>query len=134
MALYPDGQLEAVKDALAALGFQRQTVGHLLPEDRPMRVGALEHEGALFRIHVHVIAGSSPEVAQLRAFRDRLRADPELRAAYVSRKRAIVGTGVGDPADYTRLKSPFIQEVLASGMPHSRRSSSRRSSSPQPSS
>src|SRR5262249_39077942 len=75
MVIYPDGQLETVKEALAALGFQRQTVGVLFPETRPMRVGTVQHEGSTFRLHVHVLAATSPEVVQLRAFRDRLCAD-----------------------------------------------------------
>ena len=69
MVLYPDGDLEAVKDALKRLGFQPQTVGHLMPESRPMRVGAVRYQGRIYRLHVHVIAASSPEVQALRAFR-----------------------------------------------------------------
>jgi GrpB-like predicted nucleotidyltransferase (UPF0157 family) len=111
MVVYPDGQLERVKETLARLGFQRQTVGFLHPETRPMRVGTLEHQGRVFPMHVHVLASSSPEVAQLRAFRDRLCADPKLVAAYVARKKEIIAAGVTDPAAYTRMKSLFFQHV-----------------------
>jgi GrpB-like predicted nucleotidyltransferase (UPF0157 family) len=114
MVVYPDGQLETVKETLFALGFQRQTVGFLLPEARPMRVGTVEHEGSLFRLHVHVLAASSPEVGQLRAFRDRLRADPQLVTTYVARKKEILAAGITDPAVYTRMKSLFFQEVQGS--------------------
>src|SRR5687768_9171580 len=41
MIVYEPGQLEAVKNLLAALGFQHQTHGHRHPEERPMRVGTL---------------------------------------------------------------------------------------------
>jgi GrpB-like predicted nucleotidyltransferase (UPF0157 family) len=112
MVLYPEGQLEAVKELLASLGFQRQKVGHLFPESRPMRVGALEHEGHTFRLHVHVVAVGSSEVAQVLAFRDRLRTDPKFRAAYVERKRQILATGVTDPAAYTGMKSVFVSQAL----------------------
>jgi len=113
MLLYPQEQLEAVKEVLFAQGFQRQSVGHLFPESRPMRVGTLRHRGRIFRLHVHVIATGSPEVAQLRAFRDRLRADPGLRAAYGARKREILSGGIiMDPAVYTGIKSLFVQQVL----------------------
>jgi GrpB-like predicted nucleotidyltransferase (UPF0157 family) len=115
LLIYPDGQLEAAKQTLAALGFQPQTHGFLFPESRPMRVGALEHKGNLFRLHVHVVAADSPEVAQMCAFRDRLRVDLLLMAAYVAHKRRIVAKGVHDPAAYTRMKSCFIQEVLTTG-------------------
>jgi GrpB-like predicted nucleotidyltransferase (UPF0157 family) len=112
MLLYPEGRLEAVKETLGALGFQRQTTGHLHPETRPMRVGTLQHRGASFRLHVHVIACDSAEVRHLRAFRDWLRADPQRVAAYVARKREILGAGVTDPACYTGMKAAFIREVL----------------------
>jgi GrpB-like predicted nucleotidyltransferase (UPF0157 family) len=114
MVLYPEGQLETVKGTLAALGFQPQTVGHMFPESRPMRVGALEHSGRLFRLHVHVIAADSPEAGVLRTFRERLLADPALMNAYVECKRAILASGVTDWQRYTGLKSAFVQEVLAS--------------------
>ena len=112
MVIYPDGQLEAVKETLKALGFQPQTVGHIFPESRPMRVGSITHKRRTYRLHVHVIAESSSEVTTLRTFRERLRADPELMAAYVARKQAIVAAGVTDPQLYTRMKSEFIQVVL----------------------
>jgi GrpB-like predicted nucleotidyltransferase (UPF0157 family) len=114
MVLYPPGELEATKEVLQTLGFQRQTVGHLFPESRPMRVGALEHQGKRFRVHAHVIAADAEEVEALRTFRERLRADLELRSAYVAQKREIVAAGVTEPALYTRIKSQFIQQVLSS--------------------
>jgi GrpB-like predicted nucleotidyltransferase (UPF0157 family) len=113
MVVHPDGQLDAVKRVLAALGFQPQTGRDPWPEERPMRVGALEHDGQVFRLHIHVIAASSPEVAELRAFRDRLRADPALVAAYVARKQAILAAGITDSLDYSYAKGPFIRDVLA---------------------
>jgi GrpB-like predicted nucleotidyltransferase (UPF0157 family) len=112
MVLYPPGKLEAVKETLDSMGFQRQTVGHMFPESRPMRVGGVEHGGRIYRVHVHVIAADSPEVPVLRAFRERLRADPSLMQAYVERKRAILACGITDPQCYTGLKSDFVQEVL----------------------
>jgi GrpB-like predicted nucleotidyltransferase (UPF0157 family) len=118
MLLYPEGQLEAARDLLDSLGFQRQTVGHLFPESRPMRVGALEHQGNTFRVHVHVIAASSIEVAALRTFRERLRADPQTRAAYVARKRTILADGVTDYKLYTEMKGSFVRQALvAAGDP-----------------
>lgn len=113
MVVYPDGELEAVKESLQALGFQRQTVGHIHPESRPMRVGALKYNGCTFRLHVHVISASSEEVTRLRAFRERLLAHPELVAEYVERKRAILAAGVQDPGVYSEMKSAFIETVLA---------------------
>jgi GrpB-like predicted nucleotidyltransferase (UPF0157 family) len=114
MVLYPDGQLEAVKESLRCLGFQMQTVGHLMPESRPMRVGAVRYQGRTYPLHVHVIAAHSPEVKTLRAFRDRLRASRQAVESYVQQKRAILAAGVTDSREYTTMKSSFIRKALAS--------------------
>ena len=110
MVMYPEGALEQAKDVLDDLGFQRQQVGHMFPETRPMRIGALQHDGTTFRIHAHVLSEASPEVDSMRAFRDRLRSDRQLMADYVARKSAIVDSGVREPAEYTRLKGDFFTE------------------------
>jgi GrpB-like predicted nucleotidyltransferase (UPF0157 family) len=112
MLLYPPGQLAAARALLDALGFQKQTSRDPFPEDRPLRKGALEHAGTTFLLHVHVLSAASPEVGQMRAFRDRLRADPGLVAAYVAAKRAILDTGVTDRLDYSSRKVEFVQGVL----------------------
>ena len=119
MLLYPPGGLVAARDALAALGFQPQSNRDPWPEERPMRVGALRHDGVLFRLHVHVLAADSSEVAELRAFRDALRADPPLRAAYVARKQAVLAAGLTDSVDYSLAKGGFIEGWLgrAGGVP-----------------
>jgi GrpB-like predicted nucleotidyltransferase (UPF0157 family) len=113
MVLYPDGQLEEVKGALRRLGFQRQTAGHIMPESRPMRVGAARYQRRLYRLHVHVIAAGASEVTVLRRFRDRLRASRQAVERYVAQKRAILAAGVTDSQAYTAMKSAFIQKALA---------------------
>ena len=77
------------------------------------RVGAIRHEGTLFRVHDHVLAADSPEVDQLRAFRDRLRADPAFRAAYEAKKRDILAAGITDSLDYCEAKGSFIRGAKA---------------------
>jgi len=112
MVLYPAGRLEETRNLLDALGFQRQTSRDPFPEERPMGTGAIAHQGKLFRIHAHVIAQDSPEVGELRRFRNRLRADEELRKAYVAKKRAILEQGITDPLDYSNAKGEFIREEV----------------------
>ena len=112
---YPEGGLAAARDVLDALGFQRQACRDPFPEERPMRIGSLLQDGTVFRLHVHVVAASSPEVQELRSFRGRLRADPALVAAYVAAKQAILADGVTDPVDYCIRKGDFVQGVLRSG-------------------
>lgn len=110
--LYPEGLLEAARQAVDGLGFQRQDTRDPWPESRPMRQGAVEFEGRVFRIHAHVIAAASDEVPQLLHFRDRLRADDALRADYEAAKRRILERGVSDPIDYSIEKGEFVQSAL----------------------
>jgi GrpB-like predicted nucleotidyltransferase (UPF0157 family)/mannose-6-phosphate isomerase-like protein (cupin superfamily) len=112
MVLYPPGELARTRDALDAMGFQRQGGPDPWPEDRPMRVGSLDHDGDRFLLHAHVVAADAPEVAELRAFRDRLRADPDLVARYAEHKRVILASGVTDTRDYCLRKGEFVTEVL----------------------
>lgn len=77
-----------------------------------MRVGSVEHDGARFQIHAHVLRADDPEVEANRGFRDRLRADAALLEAYVARKRAIVDGGVTDATDYSYAKGDFIRDAL----------------------
>ncbi len=112
MAAYPAGRLEPIKSLLDALGFQRQTGRDPFPETRPMRVGAIEFDGAIFRFHAHVIAADSPEAEEMRSFPARLRADPKLAADYVARKRAIIASGVTDSVDYSIEKGSFVESAL----------------------
>ncbi len=115
MVLYGPGRLAAVRDGLDALGFQRQAGRDPFPEERPMRVGSLECDGTRFRLHAHVIAQDSSEVAEMRSFRDRLRGDPLLLGQYVALKRKVIAEGVTDPLDYSIRKGEFIASVLRGG-------------------
>ena len=112
MVLYPPGKLPEVRDALDALGFQRQTGRDPFPEERPMRIGSIDYDGSRFRLHVHVIALDSPEVAELQTFRDRLRREPGLLEQYVELKRKIIAEGVTDSLDYSIRKGEFIAGIL----------------------
>src|SRR5580704_4593340 len=55
MAIYPEGKLAATRLAVDAIGFQHQKIGHIFPEERPMRVGAIMHAGKRYRLHLHLI-------------------------------------------------------------------------------
>lgn len=112
MVLYPDGLLAQARETLDNLGFQRQTFGDPFPEDRPMRVGTVLLAGKVYRIHAHVLAASSPEVEALRAFRDRLRDDPGLAAAYVQCKRGLIAAGIVESPEYAQHKGGFILAAI----------------------
>jgi GrpB-like predicted nucleotidyltransferase (UPF0157 family) len=113
LVLYPEGLLDAAKEALAALGYQRQGGRDPWPETRPMRVARVAHDGRAYPVHAHVVAASAGEVEELLHFRDRLRSDPALQRAYEAEKRRILAGGVLDGADYAEKKSAFVHRVLA---------------------
>jgi GrpB-like predicted nucleotidyltransferase (UPF0157 family) len=107
--------------ALFELGFQRQ-VPEAFPLTRPMLWGVLRHGSTDYRVHVHLVPDSSPEVAAMRGFRDALRADPALRHSYAALKRAIVVGGPVDPVTFTRAKHDWIAAALRRlGLPGGRR-------------
>ena len=110
--LYPEGKLAATRERIDALGFQRQTNRDPFPEERPMRTGAFDFQGRRYLVHVHVIAAGSTEAEDLRYFRDCLRADAELRSAYVAFKKKILASGVSDSVDYAVAKGEFIRQCL----------------------
>lgn len=113
MAVYGPGELEAARQAVDGLGFQRYTAPGAHPEDRPVRLGTLTLDGETFRLHVHVIAADNPEVADQRHFRDTLRERPDLVAMYESLKLSALTVGVRDSNDYNDAKDAFIKAVMA---------------------
>src|SRR5215203_4943048 len=104
-------QIPAITQALLELGFQPQ-VPVAFPATRPMLWGAFRYGSTDYRVHVHVVPASSPEVAAMRGFRDALRADPLLRRRYAALKRAIVAGGPIDPVAFTKAKHDWIVATL----------------------
>ena len=103
--------LPAITQALVELGFQHQRPA-VFPASRPMLWGAFRHGPTDYRVHVHVVPASSPEVTALRGFRDALRADPLLRRRYAALKRAIVAGGPVDPVVFSNAKHDWIATTL----------------------
>jgi GrpB-like predicted nucleotidyltransferase (UPF0157 family) len=117
LVVYPPGHLDDTVGGLDALGFQPQTSGNPFPQERPMRRGTFVSGGASFRVHVHVIREGAAEVEALVKFRDRLRGDPKLLAAYVAEKRAILAAGVTETGLYSNAKGGFIRGAIADSRP-----------------
>jgi dephospho-CoA kinase len=103
--------IPAITKTLLELGFQPQ-VPAAFPATRPMLWGTFLHGSTDYRVHVHVVPTSSPEVAAMRGFRDALRADPRLRRRYAALKRAIVAGGPVDPVAFTKAKHDWIVATL----------------------
>jgi GrpB-like predicted nucleotidyltransferase (UPF0157 family) len=108
----PPEEIPAVTDDLLELGFQRQQVATAFPPTRPMLQGVIRHGATSFRVHVHVVPDSSPEVAALRGFRDALLADAALREEYEELKRAIVAAGTVDSVAFSKAKHAWIVAAL----------------------
>ena len=115
LVIYSEGELKAAKAALAKLGFQQQRSRDPFPEDRPMRVGSIEHEGQRYLIHAHVVAASSPEVEEMVWFRDRLRCDAELTREYEAEKRRVLSGGVRDGSSMPNAKVRSCRQSSHSG-------------------
>ena len=72
-------------------------------------------------VHVHVWRTGSPNIASHLAFRDRLRASAEDRAAYEALKRELAAREWPDMNHYADAKGPLIREILSrSGSPRRR--------------
>jgi GrpB-like predicted nucleotidyltransferase (UPF0157 family) len=108
----PPDEIPDVTRDLVELGFQRQAVATAFPPTRPMLQGVIPHDDTSFRVHVHVVPASSPEVAAMRGFRDALLVDPALRAEYAALKRAIVAGGTVDSVAFSKAKHAYIVAVL----------------------
>jgi GrpB-like predicted nucleotidyltransferase (UPF0157 family) len=104
--------IPTITQALVELGFQPQLPA-VFPASRPMLWGTFRHGPTDYRVHVHVVAASSPEVTAMRGFRDALRADPLLRRRYAALKRAIVAGGPVDPVVFSNAKHDWIAATLA---------------------
>src|SRR5829696_95710 len=100
-----------ITHALLELGFQPQ-IPAAFPASRPMLWGAFRDRATDYRVHVHVVPASSPEVAAMRGFRDALRADPRLRRRYAALKQGIVAGGPVDPMMFSNAKHDWIVATL----------------------
>lgn len=108
----PAGRISEVSKALRAVGFQPQTLPRTFPDTRPMLQGVVRYDERPYRVHVHIVPDASPEVRELRGFRDALRSDGSLRRDYERLKRSIVARGVTNATDFTEAKRDFIVAAL----------------------
>lgn len=109
-------EVPEVAAVLLELGFGRQSNANPFPPTRPLLLGAIEHDGDVFRIHAHVTPRGNRmwgrDQARDLAFRDALRADPDLRADYAAIKRGIVAGGTTNSVRYSLAKTAWIRTTL----------------------
>ncbi|HKF86302.1 MAG TPA: 5-(carboxyamino)imidazole ribonucleotide synthase [Candidatus Limnocylindrales bacterium] len=106
--------IPAITEAVLSLGFGRQGGIAPFPPTRPMFTGTVDHGGAPYRVHLHVMPPARAELAELVAFRDALRADPDLCRQYAEAKRRIVGEAADGQSTelYTARKADFVLDAL----------------------
>ena len=68
-------------------------------------------------VHVHLYVMPAAAWQEKLAFRDALRADPELAAAYATEKYRVAESVAWDKSAYALAKGPFVQRVLATLSP-----------------
>src|SRR5690349_5250912 len=109
----PD-DIPAIAETALSLGFGRQGGIAPFPPTRPMFTGTVDHGGVPYRVHLHVIPPARGELAELVAFRDALRTDPDLCRDYAEAKRRIVEAAPdGQPKElYTARKADFVLDAL----------------------
>jgi GrpB-like predicted nucleotidyltransferase (UPF0157 family) len=108
----PAARIPQVTAALLAQGFHFQARPRTFPDSRPMLQGVARFGDRRYRVHVHVVPDASPEVRELRGFRDALRGDRSLRRDYEQLKRSIVARGLTEASQFTQAKHDFIVGAL----------------------
>lgn len=109
-AAVPDlGCAPAVAEALAGNGW------HLVPPEldaRPWRRFLVQAAGDVRVAHLHVMAVGSQRWVEQLAFRDALRADPDLRQRYAALKQELAADHADDRERYTAGKTAFLRAAL----------------------
>ena len=95
--------VEDLDAAVARLG----TAGYALRVREPGHRVVQGHGG-----NVHLYEPGDPELAKVRRFRDRLRADPAARQRYEDVKRSLAGRTWPDMNHYAAAKSDVVAELL----------------------
>ncbi len=82
-------------------------------DQRPWRRFFVKVSDARRAAHLHVMTRGTARWEEQLAFRDALRADPNLVRAYAALKRRLAGEHTTDREGYTAAKSEFVRAVLA---------------------
>lgn len=100
---------DAVAEALAGQGW------HLVPREldaRPWRRFLVQAVHDVRVAHLHLLAVGSPRWFEQLAFRDALRADPDLRQRYAALKQELAAQHADDREAYTAGKADVVRAAL----------------------
>ena len=82
----------------------------------PERIVLVRRERGRRMCHVHLMLRSHPMWERLLAFRDHLRAHPEVAAEYAALKRSLAHVHGHDRHEYMSAKGEFIKKITAVAM------------------
>ena len=104
--------VDVLVEVAALYGVDLSPAGYVL---RVREDGHLMFRTPEVDVHVHVWPAGHPDIAGQLAFRDRLRASAEDRAAYEALKRELAARDWPDVNHYADAKSELIREIRARG-------------------
>lgn len=111
--LYQPGNLESAVEYIKQFGFVDQHSNKPFPATRPRKDIGVKYNGEVFNVHLHVIEHNSEEHLKQVAYKQHMLENPEDRAAYEAKKKAVLAEGNTVQDDYGKAKSPFVKDVLA---------------------
>lgn len=110
IAVANDADADACIAPMRTLGYEyRGPYG----DDPRRRYYVRDDDAGVRVVHVHLYVLPAPAWDAKLAFRDALRADPTLAAAYAAEKYRVAESVGWDKAAYALDKGPFVQRVLA---------------------
>ncbi len=109
IAVADERRADACIAPLEALGYRYRG----LNGDDPRRRYYTRDEDHVRVTQIHLYMLPAPAWDALLAFRDALRADGALSAAYAAEKQRVAAEVAWDKSAYSTAKGPFVQQVLA---------------------
>lgn len=100
-------QIESKIEPLAACGYS-----YVSKQEREIPSRRYFVKAEVLRVHVHAVEIDSRIWREHLAFRDALRADPDLCSRYQALKLRLAREHAHDKAAYTAAKATFVQSVL----------------------
>ncbi|QJR37259.1 GrpB family protein [Gemmatimonas groenlandica] len=120
IAVANDADADACITPMQTLGYDyRGPYG----DDPRRRYYVRDDDAGVRLVHVHLYVLPATAWQRKLAFRDALRADPALAAAYAAEKYRVAEAVQWDKEAYSIAKGPFVQRVLATLFPPESRSS-----------
>ncbi len=112
--LYKNNDLALATQHLSELGFQDQISKKPFPPERPRKDGAVNLNGIVYYLHVHIIASGSDEHIKQLQYKNYMLNNSAARKEYELSKKEILSNGVTDQEVYGEQKSPFVKYLLKS--------------------